>query len=367
MKVMRFKLALLFMGACLLVTAQTKMSVTQLVTFIQSAIQLKQPDKEVASYLHTVTMSDRLDDRTIEVLQGQGAGPKTVAALHELRDASANLAAAVVTPTPSPTPTPIPIPPPSLADQHKIVEQARAYALAYTQNLPNFLCTQVTRRYYDPHGGEEWHMADTVMAKVSYVDHKEDYKITLANGHAVTEDMPLYKVGGAISSGEFGSMMHELFDPETEADFGWDHWGKLHGHICYVFRYRVEQPRSKWSVHYEDQHTTDDTTPGYHGLVYVDRDTEAVLRITLEADLPPSFPMKSVTDTLDYDLEAVGQQQYMLPLRAEVRMKDPHYTNKNVVEFRLYRKFTADAAISYDVDVKDAPAPLPEEQTKEQK
>jgi len=347
----------------LTLAAQTKMSVAQLVTFIDSAIQLKQPDKEVAAYLRKVAMSERLDGRTVEELQGQGAGPKTVEALEALRDASAGLRAAPVrTPTPSPTPTPIPIPPPSLAEQNKIIEQARDYALNYTENLPNFLCTQVTRRYYDPRGGDSWHQQDVVMAKVSYVDRKENYKITQANGHAITEDIPMEKLGGATSTGEFGSMMHELFDPATEADFGWDHWGKLRGRVAYVFRYRVSQPRSKWTVDYENK---DQTTPGYHGMVYVDRDLQAVLRISLIADLPESFPMKLVTDTLDYDLAAVGSQQYMLPLKAEVRMKDPRTTSKNDVEFHLYRKFTAESAISYDV--KDTPEPLPEDQTKEQK
>jgi hypothetical protein len=360
---MRFKLGLLLFGVCLSLSAQMKMSVAQLVTFIDSAIQLKQPDKEVAAYLRKVAMSERLDGRTVEELQGQGAGPKTVEALEALRDASAGLHAAPVrTPTPSPTPTPIPIPPPSLAEQNKIIEQARDYALNYTKNLPNFLCTQVTRRYYDRSGGEAWHQADVMMAKVSYVDQHENYKVTLANGHAVTEDISILKLGGTTSEGEFGSMMHELFDPATEADFGWDHWGKLRGRVAYVFRYRISQPRSKVSVDYDNK---EQTTPGYHGLVYVDRDLQAVLRIIEILDMPESFPIKSATRTLDYDLAAIGSQQYMLPLKAEVKMKDPEKTSKNDVEFRLYRKFTAESAISYDV--KDTPEPLPEDQTKEQK
>ena len=56
------------------------MTVAQLVMFIRSSVELKQPDRQVAEYLRHVKLTDKLDDRTIEDLQSLGAGPKTVAA-----------------------------------------------------------------------------------------------------------------------------------------------------------------------------------------------------------------------------------------------------------------------------------------------
>ena len=53
---------------------------------------MKQPDKQVAETLRHFKMVEKLDDRTIEELQSLGAGPKTVAALKELGDASAQFA-----------------------------------------------------------------------------------------------------------------------------------------------------------------------------------------------------------------------------------------------------------------------------------
>jgi hypothetical protein len=64
--------------------AEMSLTVNQLIKFIQSAIQLKQPDRQVAEYLKHVKMVEKLDDQTIEDLQGQGAGPKTVAVLKDL-------------------------------------------------------------------------------------------------------------------------------------------------------------------------------------------------------------------------------------------------------------------------------------------
>ena len=64
---------------------------------------------------------------------------------------------------------------------------------------------------------------------------------------------------------------------------------------------------------------------------------------------------------LDYDYTNIGEQQFLLPLRAVVRMRNEKLLTKNEVEFRLYRKFGADVAIKFET-----PDPLPEDQVKEQ-
>jgi len=151
---MRVRFALLLLGLCFWLPAQTKVTVDKLVGMIRSSIQLKHSDKEVANYVRKLALSQRLDDRTIEELQGLGAGPKTVEALNALRDASKDLPApppVVVAPE---TPAPAPFPPPSPAEQRRVIDQAREFALGYTKNLPNYICTQVTRRYVDPSGLE---------------------------------------------------------------------------------------------------------------------------------------------------------------------------------------------------------------------
>jgi hypothetical protein len=89
-----------------------------------------------------------------------------------------------------------------------------------------------------------------------------------------------------------------------------------------------------------------------------------VLRITLEAvDIPSSFPVRKAEDILDYDYQTLGDQQFLLPLKGEVRMTGSDVLTRNANEFRLYHKYSADSAIKFDTDT---PAPLPEDQTKEQ-
>ena len=337
-----------------------KMTVEQLVSFVRSSIQFKQPDKLVAATLAASTLSERLDNATIDELQSEGAGPKTVEALRALKTASQTLAAPAK-PTPTPPPPP-PIPPPSEEEQHKVIEQARAYAMNYTKSLPDFLCTEVTRRYVDPHGTNFFALEDTLTARLTYFDHKEDYKLFLVDNRAVN-DKSMESVGGAVSTGEFGSLMKEIFDPETETDFRWERWATLRGRRTHVYTYRVSQSRSRWHVTYTGREAHQDTVPGYHGEIFVDRDMQAVVRISMEAEISPDFPIQQASDTLDYDLANISGQDYLLPLRAIVRMKEGRYLSKNEVEFRLYRKFDVGSVLKFEPETPDA---LPDDKTKEQ-
>jgi hypothetical protein len=371
------KATLLSLGVCLgLIAAQAgTLTVDEVVSFVRSSIQLKQSDKSVADYLRKVTLSQKLEDRTIEDLQAAGVGPKTLVALHDLRDASAKLSA------PPPVvvkPAPPPIPPPSDKEQDRILGEVKEYALNYTKNLPNFICTEVIRRSLDRDGSGFWGSLDTIATQLTYFEQKEQYGNLFINGKMST-DKKFENLGGATSSGEFGSMMKELFEPETQATFKWDHWGVLRGRQMYVFSYYVEQSHSKWHIDYQRQQ---DIVPAYSGLIYVDKDASIVHRITLKAEgIPAAFPVQAASTMLDYELVKIADREFMLPLRAEVYMTavNPHteigagnsrvtipgkYLTKNEEEFRLYKKYSAESTILPDVPP-ETPAPLPDSETKE--
>ncbi len=337
--------------------AQMKMTADQLVSFIKSSIQLHHDDRKVADYVHKIKLSDKLQDRRVEEMQGLGAGPRTVAALRELSTASQSLA---VTPPPPPlSPKPV-IPPPDSIEQasilHEIIEKARSYA----QGLPNYLCVQVTRRRDDPTGTENWRLRDTIQEQLSYVDRQESYKVAMINGKAVST-VQHNQLGGAISSGEFGSIYTEIFAPETETEFEWDHWATLRGRRMYVFSFRVPQSRSHYTILDGESHRT--ITTGFHGLIYADRDTGMVMRFRLECDdIPIDFPIKDVRQDVNYDFVKIADQEYVLPLKTQIRSSRGKYLTLNEADFHLYRKFGTETSIKFDV----TPDPIPEDQTKEE-
>jgi hypothetical protein len=348
-------LLIVLTAALLTAASEMNMTVAQLVMFIKSSVELKQPDSKVAEYLRHVRLTDKLDDRTIEDLQSLGAGSKTVAALRELGDASASLHAA---PPPPPKPVYVPPPPPDSVEQEKIIDQARDYALNYTKQLPNFICVQVTRRDYDPTGtGNNWFHSDTITARLSY-NGAENYEVILHNNQPVT-NANMRQFGGTTSEGEFGSMMDQIFEPETHTQFSWDHWGKLRGRKTYVFAYDVQQEYSHYHVEADDDKLS--IVPAFRGLVYIDEDTKMVVKIVMTPyDMPSTFPIREISSSLDYDLETIGDQQYMLPLKSVLTSKRARQMTRNDIEFRLYRKFGTESTIKFET-----PDALPEDQTKE--
>jgi hypothetical protein len=347
----------LFLAACPLMLAQLRMTADQVISFIQSSIKLHHDDVKVAEYVKKIKLSDRLEERRVEELQGMGAGPRTIVALRALSSSSSALA--VAEPPPPVAPRPV-IPPPDSVEQarilHDIIENAREYA----KGLPDYLCLQVTRRHFDPTGAENWRLYDTVQEQLSYVDHHESYKVTMVNGRAVS-NVEHQKLGGSTLSGDFGSFFTEIFAPETETEFDWDHWATLRGKRMYVFAFRIPQSRSHFTIASSDA-AGRVITAGYHGLIYADRETTMVMRYKLECDdIPADYPVKDVKVDVNYDYIDIAGRKYVLPLKTELHSRDGKYMSWNEAEFHLYRKFGTESSITFDV-----PDPIPDEQTKEQ-
>jgi hypothetical protein len=350
---------------CIAATAQT-LSVEKLTQFLTSSVEMKQTDGEIAKFLAKVKLSDKLEDSEIEKLLAGGIGPKTLTQLHRLRDESQALAKAK---PPAPAPK-VELPPaPNAEEQAKIVEDMREYALNYSKGLPNFLSTQVVRRYQAGAPGSRygsrtsntpsWQQVDTLTLRLSYFEQKEDYKLIMVNSSPTQQDYK--KVGGATSTGEFGSLLRDIFEPATQARFEWDGWARLHGKLVMAFHYEVDQAHSQWGIEYERK---DHIVPAYSGRIIIDKDTHVVLRVTLNADnLPPSFPVKEATTILEYDYQDISGHQFLLPLKSETMMSADGILSKNDTEFRLYRKYSAEAEIKYDI----TPDPLPDEKPKDLK
>jgi len=384
---MKFRLALLVVSFAIGLQAQMQMNVQQLADFVRSELALgHHSDKQIAAYVKKLQLTEKLTDKTIVDLEAQGAGPKTAEALKELRDKTANMKPPGHDSTYSPATAPDnslttgpatvtlsskapPIPPPDSIRQQKILDLMRQYAMSYTQNLPNFICVQVTRRYIDPNASDHYRSLGNILAKVSYNEGREKYSVYSINGQLVETNMEGVPVhgGGAISTGEFGSLMREIFEPRSQAEFGWDHWATLRGRRMAVFNYFIDSGHSSWSITYSAGPGDEQRIiTAYKGLVYADENTGEIDRIKFVAvDIPKSFPVTEATEILDYDAVNISGQQYVVPLVARLNMRADRQSSKNEIEFRNYRKFGTEFSIKYDMDPK-APAPLPPSKTEEQ-
>lgn len=339
--------------------SQPAVSVEQLVSFVKSAVQTKQDDKKVAEQVQKIKLSNRLDEATVQEIQRLGAGPKTVAALQKLSEASASLPTAA----PAPVSAPAVIPPPPPAELKAILNEIQQNALNYTKSLPNYICSQYTKRHVDPTGTESWRLADTILEQLSFVDQKENYIVKMVDNKIVTNSLKHEQLGGAKSSGEFGSILHTIFDPDTQTEFTWERWTSLRpqdGRLrpTYVFAFRVRQPR--YGILHELSKRS--VNVGFHGHVFADRDTKAVMRVQMECDdIPPDFPIQSVKLVLYYDIVDIAGQNFVLPLQSEVRSREGRFLSWNEVSYHSYHKYSADASISFG-----PPEDIPAEKLKEQ-
>jgi hypothetical protein len=330
--------------------AQVKLTSAQIIDFVRTSAR-KFPDKDVAEYLKKVALKDRLTDDTIEACISAGAGPKTQKALLELETKSVALPVAkTISPAEAAAAVaaskPVGPPPPSVEKKNELLQHVTDYARDYVKNLPNFTCTQQTRRFVDTTNSENYRLIDQVIENLSYSNGHEEYVVKTVNNKPTNADH--WALGGTTSAGEFGTDMRELFNPETRAEFEWESWTTWHGRRTHKIFYRVRQPYSKYTIVYEK---TQMITAGYKGYVYVDNDLNMIMRITREAeDIPSDFPIQNVRQVTEYDFTKIGEkeQEFLVPVYSRITSKSGRYMVKNETQFRGYRKFGTESIIKFD-------------------
>lgn len=348
--------------------AQAGLSYSQLRQFIKSSVEQDLKDKEVANYLKKQVVRFAITDRLVEEFVGWGIGPRTLRALEALQASTAGLPDPLAEPKPKASAGPRQAPPPSEEEQRRIISEARRQAETYAEELPNYVCLQLTRRFYDPTGLEmDWLKHDEIKTRLSYYDGQENYETLSVNNVMSTKGFS--DLGGATSTGEFGSILAGLFAPETNAQFRWARHSLLRAKPVYVFHLDVPQSRSSWTLTSTDGYGQGPQIrrirAGYTGLVYIGKESGRVLRITMEAvDIPRSFPMQEARSRLDFDFIDLSGEAFLLPLKAQVYLRSGRLLNRNDLEFRLYRKFTAEATITFE-EIEDL-EPLAEDEPEPQ-
>jgi len=247
-----------------------------------------------------------------------------------------------------------------------MLESARALALAYTQNLPNFICTQITQRETQDQinfgtsfngtgssrGGAglagashaPGGMLDVIEERLTFYDLFEHYEVVAVNGKKASGQKHM-QFAGAISAGEFGSALSNLFDPRSQAEFSWDEATSLNGRSVYVFQFHV--PRQNGTI-VMDRDTDQKILVASSGKLFVDSKTFEVARISSALELPVDFPIKMATIDVKYKPAEIAGKTYNLPSRSEVRMKDSARLYVNEIQFRDYHRFVVESTIHYD-------------------
>jgi hypothetical protein len=241
-----------------------------------------------------------------------------------------------------------PPPPPPVADP--LIRKTADAAMDFTESLPDYVCQEFMARYQSISNPASWQALDIVGANVIYEKGKEDYRDVTINGKAVKKNID--QLEGAWSTGEFGTMLIDLFSPATAAEFHYVRESRSGGVNAKVYNFSVARERSHWQITFASQ-TYD---PPYKGSVWIDPATSRVLRIEMQAyGFPDEFPTDHVESATDYQYTRLGDtKQYLLPVHAENLscQRGSNYCSRNVIDFRNYHKYSGESTISFGDPIK---------------
>ena len=226
-----------------------------------------------------------------------------------------------------------------------LIRKAADAALDFTTTLPNYVCTEIIARYQSDTHPANWQPLDVVSTEVVYENGKEDYRKVTINGKATSKS--IQDTGGAWSTGEFGTVLIDLFSPATSAEFHFRKDSRIAAINAKEYSYQVTRENSHWTIQVGSQ----SFRPAYSGSVWIDPSTARVLRIEMEGKgFPDDFPTDHVESATDYDYVRLGgTQQYLLPVHAENLscQRSSNNCSRNVIDFRNYHKFEGESTIKY--------------------
>ncbi len=238
----------------------------------------------------------------------------------------------------------VPPPTPSPAEQTKLLSSIRRYAERYVDNLPNFICEQVTQQFEAGRKPKHWHQGDTLTAKLVYNEGREERTLEFVNNRPVGAHAGFWR-RPLVTEGEFGMLMERVFASTTDTDFSWAGWQPGDNGWFAVFDYQIDKQHSTLSLTLGDLAKA--IVP-YHGSLYADPTSGAILRITSNpSDIPSELRTKSIETTIDYSPVNIGGQSYILPAKATVLLVTPSNNIRNEIEFTKFRKFEAESRITY--------------------
>lgn len=274
-----------------------------------------------------------------ETPAADGAGKPPATRSHETEDPEER-------PAPAPADSSAKPPERAAASGDPILEAARDAAMTFTSQLPNYVVEQVTTRSSSFNNEASWQTIDVVTAEVAVSKGKEEYRNVRINGQPSA--VPIEKTG-AWSTGEFASTLEDIMSPQTAAKFTKSNDDRTGGRITYVYDYSVDAENSHWILVSDDGRTRHQTA--YQGRIWIDKETRRILRIEQRAvRIPAKFPQDKAETTVEYGLIRIDNASYVLPVRGVTDgcRRGTFNCVMNQIEFRNYRRFSADSSIVFD-------------------
>lgn len=254
---------------------------------------------------------------------------------------------------------------PSAAETAGFIEKAREKTREVVDEMPDFVVKQLISRSASYAGTGNWKPLDTLVIAVSYSTTKgEQYRVMAKNGAPVQDSTVASSysgLDGATSGGEFVEDLEKIFKPESKTRFELITTDLVRGRRTLVYEYQINiENNTSGGVGLKGP-VFRSTPAGEKGRIWIDRETFRVLRIEYKlTDIAPTFPVKAVTKSIDYDMVEISGEKFLLPLvsdfRGTVQSGEKSFESRNVIRFRNYQRYGTEV-----ITIKEDLEPAPEE------
>ncbi len=253
---------------------------------------------------------------------------------------------------------------PSEIEANELLARTSVATMAAAEAMPDFIVKQLIKRTAAYGNTNNWIPLDNLSIAVSYrANVGEEYKVLTVNGMPLGQEVKESKdyskyVGGASSSGvEYISSLADLFRSKSRTTFKPVDTDFLQTRRTIVYEYEVRLPYSNLTLTADK---TQSTNVGSRGRIWIDRETNRVLRFEqIATEISPDFPITAASTLIDYDWVIIGENKFVLPIRSEVLItainKKQVVQSRNEIRFRGYQKFGAELKVIDEIDEKDFP------------
>ncbi len=321
-----------------------RLTVAQFRQTLAGYIAARKSDEAIAKKCEAVELTEQLTPSTRNAIGNDlNLGPKTSLALQMLADISSFL---------DPPASELPQKDaPTAGALNEMWLQAISFSAVTMHHMPDLIATRVTHAYDDRpllQSASGWTPAENPLR----LEGTTSQLITYLNG----EEVPIVEGKQAAASskeqsspidlsttGEFGPILSVTLTDSLNGKVTWSHWEEVSGRLTAVYNFAVTEQASHYAVNFcwqlltlevshrfkgsMNQLSTDcyHGRPGYHGSIAVDPDSGAVMRITIEPELPPTIALKRAAMSIQYGTEEIGGNKYICP-QAGVALSLVHYS-----------------------------------------
>jgi hypothetical protein len=261
---------------------------------------------------------------------------------------------------------------PNEAEASDVLEKTRTATRAALGAMPDFIVKQLITRQFAFGTTKNWLPLDHLTVGVTYRESEggERYRVLAVNGvptaNAEAQEHGSYEQeNGSSSTGEFVSLLKELFSDEAKTKFQAVDTDTLRNQRAIIYEYEIKLEDSKQTLEFKSKSDAPlMTRVGSRGRVWVDRENFRVLRLeNIATEIPAGFPINAAANTVDYDWVLIAGHKYLLPVAASVEMTSVQegrlYQTHNEIRFRNYQKFGTEVKILEDDDFPVEPPKKP--------